>query len=59
MFYNALPRQGSSFCNKARLNFQAFALRGMEMAPGKDWHVGQKMTRRRTRRRIYFHVSEL
>ena len=27
MFY---PRQGSSFCNKARLKFQAFALRDTE-----------------------------
>ena len=26
-FYNVLARQGSSFCNRARLNFQAFALR--------------------------------
>jgi len=26
-FYNVLVRQGSSFCNRACLNFQAFALR--------------------------------
>ena len=26
-FYNVLARQGSSFCNRACLNFQAFALR--------------------------------
>ena len=25
-FYNVLARQGSSFCNRARLNFQGFAL---------------------------------
>jgi len=26
VFYNVLARWGSSFCNRARLNFQAFAL---------------------------------
>ena len=26
-FYNVSARQGSSFCNRARLNFQAFSLR--------------------------------
>ena len=35
MFYNVSARQGSSFCNGDRLNFQAFALRGMKIAAGK------------------------
>ena len=29
-FGNVLARQGSSFCYKARLNFQAFSLRDMK-----------------------------
>ena len=29
-FDNVLARQGSSFCNRARLNFQAFPLRDMK-----------------------------
>ena len=32
-FYNGLIRHGSSFCNRARLNFQAFRL--CEMAAEK------------------------
>ena len=31
-FQNVLARQGCSYWNKARLNFQAFALRGMKIA---------------------------
>ena len=31
MGHNVLAPQGSSFCNRARLNFQAFALRDMKM----------------------------
>ena len=31
-FGNVLAQQGSSFCNRARLNFQAFELRGMKIA---------------------------
>ena len=31
-FHDGLTGQGSSFCNRARLNFQAFALRDMKMA---------------------------
>ena len=31
-FYNVLARQGSPYCNRARLNFQAFALRDMTTA---------------------------
>ena len=34
-FHNVLARQGSSYCNRARLNFQAFALRDMELRPVK------------------------
>ena len=30
MFDNVLARQGSSFCNRARLNFQAFLLRDLK-----------------------------
>ena len=42
MFHNALARQGFSFCNRARLNFQAFALRDMKMAAQEGCRVGQK-----------------
>ena len=31
-FHNVLARQGSSYCNRARLNFQAFALRDLTIA---------------------------
>ena len=31
-FHNVLARQGSSYCNRARLNFQAFVLRDMKIA---------------------------
>ena len=31
-FHNVLARQGFSNCNRARLNFRAFALRDMKMA---------------------------
>ena len=30
MFDNVLARRGFSFCNRARLNFQAFPLRDMK-----------------------------
>ena len=30
MFDNVLARRGSSFCYRARLNCQAFSLRGMK-----------------------------
>ena len=30
-FHNVFVRHGSSLCNRARLNFQAFALRDMKM----------------------------
>ena len=61
-------RQGSSFCNRARLNFQAFALHDMLMAAREGCRVGQKMSYRFsfcqlnsacTRRSIYFNVAEL
>ena len=42
MFHNVLAGQGSSFCNRARLNFQAFALCDMKMAA----RLGQKMSYR-------------
>ena len=41
MFYNVLARRGFSFCNRARLNFQAFALRDMRMAAQEACRVGQ------------------
>ena len=31
-FHNVLATQGSSYCNRARLNFQAFALRDIKIA---------------------------
>ena len=40
-FHNVLARQGSSFCNRTRLNFQAFALRDMKMAAPEGCRVGQ------------------
>ena len=43
-FRNVLARQGSSLYNRARLNFQAFALRVIEMGAQEDYRVGQKMT---------------
>lgn len=30
-FYNVLAEMGASFCNEARLNFQAFALRNIKV----------------------------
>ena len=48
IFHNVLARQGSSYCNdlcnRARLNFQAFALRDITMV-GK-FRGGQKMSYR-------------
>ena len=41
-FHNVLARQGSSFCNRACLNFQAFALRDMNIVAQEGCHVGQK-----------------
>ena len=46
MGHNVLAPQGSSFCNRARLNFQAFALRDMKMAAQEGCRVGQKMSYR-------------
>ena len=46
MFYNVLARQGSSFCSRARLNFQAFTLRDMKLAAREGCGVGQKMSYR-------------
>ena len=45
-FHNVLARQGSSFSNRARLNFQAFALRDTKVAAQEGCHVGQKMSYR-------------
>ena len=42
-FHSVSARQGSSRCNKARLNFQVFALRDMKIAIREDRGVGQKM----------------
>ena len=44
MFQNVLARRGFSFCNRTRLNFQAFALCDMKMAAQEGCHVGQKMS---------------
>ena len=43
-FHNVSARQGSSYCNRARLNFQAFALRDMKIATGEGFRVGQEMS---------------
>ena len=43
MFY---AQQGSSFCNRARLNFQAFALRDMKVTAREGCRAGQKMSNR-------------
>ena len=45
-FYNVLAWQGSSFCNRAFLNFQAFELRDMKVVAQEGCHVGQKMSYR-------------
>ena len=45
-FRNVLARQGSSYCNRARLNFQAFALRDMAMAARESGREGQKKSYR-------------
>ena len=43
-FHNVLARQGSSYCNRARLNFQAFALRDMKIATRESYREGQKIS---------------
>ena len=43
MFHNVLAQQGSSYFNRARLNFKAFALRDMKKAARESCRVGQKM----------------
>ena len=43
-FHNVSARQDSSFCNRARLNFQAVALRDMKIATREGCRVGQKMS---------------
>ena len=42
-FHNVSARQ-SSYCNRACLNFQAFALRDMKIATREGCRVGQKMS---------------
>ena len=46
MFHNVLARQGFFFCNTARLNVQAFALRDMKMVGQEGYREGQKMSYR-------------
>ena len=46
MLHNVLARQGFSFCNRAHLNLQAFALRDMKMAAKEGCRVGQKRSYR-------------
>ena len=62
MFHNVLARQSFPLCYRARLNFQAFALR--DMAAQEACRVGQKMSYiilniASTRRSVYFNVSDL
>ena len=45
-FHNVLARQGSSNCNRPRLNFQAFELRDMTMMAREGCRVRQKMSYR-------------
>ena len=45
-FHNVLARQGSSFHKRARLNFQAFALRDTKAVAQEGCRVGQKMSYR-------------
>ena len=45
-FHNVLARQGFSFCNTARLNFQAFALRDTKVAGQENCRVRQKISYR-------------
>ena len=67
MLNNGLASQGSSFCNRARLNFQASALRDVKMAAREGCRVGQKTSYRFSfcqlnssckRRSFHFNVSE-
>ena len=68
-FHNVLARQGSSYCIRARLNLQAFALRDMTMAAREGCRGGQqkksysfrfcKLNRACTKRSIFFNVSDL
>ena len=45
MFHNVPAQfQGSSYCNRVHLNFQAFVLRDMKIATGEVYRVGQKMS---------------
>ena len=64
MFHNVSARQGSMYCNRACLNFQAFALREMKIATREGYCVDQKMSYHLsfsacTRRNISFNVLEL
>ena len=43
-FHNVLAQQGSSYCNRAHLHFQAFALRDMTMAA---WELAVAEVKRR------------
>ena len=42
MFHSVLAHQGSTFCNRACSNFQAFALHDIKMAAQEGCHVGQR-----------------
>ena len=46
MLHNVLAWQGSSFCNRALLNFQPFALRDTKLAALEGCRIGQKMSYR-------------
>ena len=43
-FHNVIAREGSSFCSRTRLNFQAFGLRNMKMVAREGCCLGQKMS---------------
>ena len=68
MFHSVLARQGFSFCHRARLNFQAYALRNIKIAAQEGCRIGQKMSYRFSfcylnsacaRKSVYFNVSDL
>ena len=44
MFHNVSARQGFSNCNRARLNFEAFALRDIKIVTREGCCAGQNMS---------------
>ena len=60
MFHNVLARQGFSFCNRARLNFQAFAKEGCRVDQKISYRFSIcQLNSACTRRRFAFNVLDL